>query len=308
MTTATVFNIQRFSLHDGPGIRTTVFLKGCPLRCLWCHNPESMDTRPEPMIAAGRCIGCELCAPVCAHNLTGRVALDSADNRPTQVCERCGQCAEACPSGARQMAGQVTGAAELLARLRRDAVYHEESGGGVTFSGGEPLSAGNAPLVLECLASLRKAGIDTAVDTCGHVNPDTLQRAAALTNLFLFDLKIMDPERHLAATGRGNRLVHENLQVLLGEARPVWVRVPLIPGWTDDRENLKAMAEFLVTAAGSAGPPPVYLLPWHEIARDKYQRLGLADRLVEARRLTPEQTSACAGYLEERGLTVHIGG
>jgi pyruvate formate lyase activating enzyme len=308
MSTATVFNIQRFSLHDGPGIRTTVFLKGCPLTCLWCHNPESMDGRPEPSVAAARCIGCELCAPVCGHALTGRVDLDPAANRPDETCERCGQCADICPGGARQMLGCSYGADELLAEIQRDGVYHEESGGGVTFSGGEPLAPASAPLVLECLAALKAARIHTAVDTCGFVEPEILRRAAELADLFLFDLKIMDPERHRQATGRDNELIHENLKMLLSMGCQVWVRVPLIPGWTDDRLNLEAVAGFLVENCSGRELPPVHLLPFHAIAGDKYQRLGRADLLAETPPLTDHEIETRAGWLQAYGLTVRVGG
>lgn len=305
MITATVFNIQRFSLHDGPGIRTTVFLKGCPLRCLWCHNPESMDHRAEPSVAGGRCIGCDLCVPACSHGLTGRVDLDPAANRPTDLCERCGQCAEACPAGARQMLGRSLGAADLIGELGRDTVYFEESGGGVTFSGGEPLSAANAPLVLECLTVLKRAGTHTAIDTCGHVAVDTLRQAAQLTDLFLFDLKIMDPQRHRQATGQDNHLIHQNLQTLLAGGSQVLVRIPLIPGQTDDRANLEAIGDFL---GEFPTPPPVHLLPYHAIAGDKYQRLGRREPLAGTRPLTDSEINERADWLAARGLQVRIGG
>jgi pyruvate formate lyase activating enzyme len=308
MNSAVVFNIQRFSLHDGPGIRTTVFFKGCPLRCLWCHNPESMDVRPEPLISADRCLGCELCVPVCEHGLTGRVDLDPGEHRPTAVCERCGRCAEACPGGARQMAGESLTAARLLARIRRDDPYYEESGGGVTFSGGEPLAPGAAPVVLECLAALQQAGISTAVDTCGHVASEVLRQAAAYTDLFLFDLKIMDPVRHLQATGQDNGLIQANLRWLLAEGARVWIRVPLIPGYTDDRENLTAVVDFLVRNAGPAGPPPVHLLPWHGIAGNKYLRLGQTDTLSGLPPMPEREVAIRAGWLEQGGLSVQIGG
>lgn len=305
MTTATVFNIQRFSLHDGPGIRTTVFLKGCPLRCLWCHNPEGMDPRPETSISGSRCVGCELCFHVCEHHLTGRVDLDSLSNRPTDQCERCGQCAEVCPTGARELLGRDYEAAELVAELVRDGIYHEESGGGVTFSGGEPLTAANAPVVLDCLRSLKQARVHTTIDTCGHVNPETLGQAAELADLFLFDLKIMDPERHRQATGQDNSLIHANLRTLLEDGCQVRIRVPLIPGHTDDKDNLEAMAAFLTT---NGAPPPVHLLPYHGIASDKYQRLGQTDQVAGTRTLTETEIQERAGWLEARGLEVHIGG
>ena len=298
MTTATVFNIQRFSLHDGPGIRTTVFLKGCPLRCLWCHNPESMDPQAEPSVAGSRCLGCELCAPVCDHGLTGRVDLDPVANRPTDLCERCGQCAEVCPTGAREMLGRDYGAAELVAELVRDGIYHEESGEGVTFSGGEPLTVTNAQLVLECLAALKKAGVHTTIDTCGHVKRDTLARAADLADLFLFDLKLMDSREHRKATGQDNNLILENLSFLIQTGKNIRIRVPLVPGFTDSKENLEAMAAFLIEKAQGHELPEVHLLPYHSVAADKYQRLGRANSLANVHPMAPDEIDVRAQWLD----------
>lgn len=308
MNTATILNVQRFSLHDGPGIRTTVFVKGCPLNCLWCHNPESIDYGVEISVADNRCLGCGLCEPVCSHGLTGRVDLDSTVNRPTDICEHCGSCAEACPSGARELLGRGVSVKQMVAEVVRDAVYFEESSGGVTFSGGEPLSRGNAPFVLECLTELAAAGIHTTIDTCGHVDPDTMLEAANLADLILFDLKIMDSARHLDATGRDNQLIHTNLRSLLGNSHQVWIRVPLIPGMTDDKENLEALGNFLVEMAGADALPPVHILPYNHIASDKYRRLGMLHNLAGTREMTPDEIESRAGWIQAAGCQVQIGG
>jgi pyruvate formate lyase activating enzyme len=305
---ATIFNIQRFSLHDGPGIRTTVFLKGCPLRCQWCHNPESFDPVPELAVAGHRCVGCDLCVPVCGPGVAGRVDVDSLANPSANQCEQCGNCSEACPAGAREMLGQGYNVQELLGELTHDGVYFEESAGGVTFSGGEPLSGVNAPFVLECLAGLRESGYHTIVDTCGYVNREDLQKAARLTDLFLFDLKIMDPDRHLEAVGCDNSLILENLGFLVKEGHRVWVRVPLIPGMTDDRENLEAVARFLGNLSAFGQVPPVHLLPFHRTAADKYQRLGRINPMADTREMTESEIETRAGWMKKSGLEVHIGG
>jgi len=304
MTTATLFNIQRFSLHDGPGIRTTVFMKGCPLTCAWCHNPESMDPRPEAALKPGPCVGCEFCVPACELGLTAR--LDQGNvTHPGEACARCGACAEACPTGARELLGRPWSVEDLLEDLQRDAVYHDASTGGITFSGGEPLSPGSAPFVLACLEALKAQGRHTAVDTCGHVEPDHLDQAADLADLVLYDLKIMDRDRHRALTGRDNDLILRNLTHLLTRGQTVWIRVPLIPGHTADPDNLRAMAEFL---SAYKPLPPVYLLPYHALGRDKSLRLGRPHDLPDIPALTDTDLAACVAIFADRGLPVQVGG
>jgi len=303
--TATIFNIQRFSLHDGPGIRTTVFVKGCPLRCAWCHNPESMAPGPEPLLTASHCVGCELCLPVCAEDLTGRIDRPDAWAHPGQACTRCGECADVCPTGARKLVGQDWSVPDLLDELARDAVYHAASTGGVTFSGGEPLTAHNAPFVLACLKTLAARGIHTAVDTCGHVPPDRLSAAAQLSDLVLYDLKIMDPARHAQATGRDNDLILSNLAGLLAAGHHVWVRVPLIPGQNTDRDNLVGLATFL---KDQRQVPFVQLLPYHATGREKYARLGRTYELPDTPGQTTAEVDACADLFREHGLQVQVGG
>jgi len=305
MNTATVFNVQRFSLHDGPGIRTTVFLKGCPLSCPWCHNPESRQSRPQIAIQADRCLGCELCAPACPEGIAGPVDPATNANRPDDSCLRCGSCVEACPAGARVLLGEEMDAARILAEIERDRSFHEKSGGGVTFSGGEPVANGNAPLLLECLEECGRRSIHRAVDTCGHVTTATLLEVAAQAELILYDLKVMDDQQHRLTVGVGNGRILDNLKILAAEGHEVWIRVPLIPGLTDDEKNLNAVAEF---AASLARPCPVHLLPFHAIGRDKYGRLGMDYFLEGLAQAEPALVKKQADLVRGYGLDVHIGG
>ncbi|HBA88009.1 MAG TPA: hypothetical protein DCZ75_08440, partial [Geobacter sp.] len=191
VVTGTVFNLQRYSLHDGPGIRTTVFLKGCPARCWWCHNPESQSPVPEIACSQNRCIACDACLLACHDSL-----------KPRESCLLCGSCTDACPTGAREMVGRVMPAGEVLEKILRDRFFFEESCGGVTFSGGEPLC--QPRFLTELLTACRARDIHTALDTAGLCTPETLLAVAPLVDLFLYDLKCADNERHLQGTGVGN--------------------------------------------------------------------------------------------------------
>ena len=306
MNTATVFNVQRFSLHDGPGIRTTVFLKGCPLTCAWCHNPESMDRRPQPALAPERCLACGQCVAVCSVQVAGPQREDRDEDR--EACTWCGACGEACPGEARRLLGRVMSAPQLLAEVQRDLPFFASSGGGVTFSGGEPLAEPSAGLVLECLAGLRELGIHTAVDTCGLVQPTVLRRAAELAQLILYDLKLADDQRHRQATGAGNELIVANLERLLARRATVQISIPLVPGWTDDDANLEGLARLLLQVAAPHEPPPVRLLPYHPAGGGKYARLGLEEKLAGVAAPSPEHVDRCAALLAARGLQVTVGG
>ena len=305
MSTATIFNVQRFSLHDGPGIRTTVFLKGCPLSCPWCHNPESRDGRPQLAIQADHCLVCGLCAPACPQDLAGPVVPGTLANRPDDSCLRCGSCAEACPAGARDLLGEEVDVDRIMEQIERDRAYYEQSGGGVTFSGGEPIANGNVSFLLACLEECGKRGIHRAVDTCGHVATESLLAVAEQADLILYDLKIMNDEHSRLTLGVGNARILENLETLAAAGHEVWIRVPLIPGLTDSEKNLAAVAEF---AAGLARPCRVFLLPFHPIGGDKYGRLGMDYFLENLAPASPEQVDGQAELMRSYGLEVQIGG
>lgn len=284
-----VFNIQRFSLQDGPGLRTTVFLKGCPLACAWCHNPESQKPETEVFTQEERCIRCGACRAVCK-------TWDSA-------CVRCGACVEACPTGARQMAGSELAVEDLVRDLLRDRIFFEQSGGGVTLSGGEPLT--QPAFSLAVTEALHAEGIPVALDTCGFGRREDLLALADLADPVLFDLKLVDPARHEAATGQSNGTILENLAALGDARQTIWIRVPILPGINDDEANLEATA---CIAAGTPGVRRVDLLPYHATGEAKFARLGRSYALSGLEPPAPGRMDAIAERFRAQGLTVNIGG
>ena len=296
-----VFNLQRCSIHDGPGIRTTVFLKGCPLSCAWCHNPEGIDQRPELMLNADRCLTCGACIDACpvAEGGAGPVS-GSWDGT---ACLRCGSCVEVCPAEARELAGRSYGVDELADLVERDRPFFESSGGGVTFSGGEPL--GQPRFLTACLQACRERGLRTAVDTCGLAPREQMLEVARLTDLVLFDLKHVDSDIHLNYTGADNRLILDNLKSLSAGETEIWVRVPLIPGVNDEAAHLDAIGLFL---AALPRRHRVFLLPYHPIAESKTARLGGTRTFTPYVAPDAEALGAARSRLQVFGLDVVTGG
>ncbi len=301
MHSGVVAHIQRFSLHDGPGIRTTVFLKGCPLNCLWCHNPESRASRPEIMVVESRCIRCGRCASVCPNQL----ASDSIafDQQPGAVCRLCGACVKACPSAARQMVGRQMTVGEVLDEIRRDTIFYDDSQGGVTFSGGEPLAQPQflGSLLTACAAE----GIHTAVDTCGFAAAEQVLAMAARADLILYDLKMLDDAKHTRLTGVSNALILDNLRALQPVHNNVWLRIPVIPGLNDGEEDLEALKGL---AAGLPAVRQINLLPYHQTAKHKFRRLGISYELSDVRPPSAEFMERACARLRDGGLPTRIGG
>ena len=298
--TGLVLNIMHFALHDGPGIRTTVFLKGCPLHCWWCHNPESQSSEPEVIFFEERCIRSGDCVRACPH---GALRLDG--NRllhdPAR-CDHCAECVAACPTTARQLAGRWMTVPEVLAEVAKDEVFFEESGGGVTVSGGEPLM--QATFVESLLAALHAKGVKTVLDTCGVADPSLVRRVSENVDLFYYDLKLMDDERHRHYTGMGNTVILENLKLLAERKREVVVRVPVIPGVNDDTANFDQLTGFL----RPLGLRAVDLLPYHRFGSEKYRRLHLPYEMEGVVPPSDMQMEALAERLRRDGFTVRIGG
>jgi pyruvate formate lyase activating enzyme len=301
IVTGRVFNIQRCSVHDGPGIRTTVFLKGCPLSCSWCHNPEGIDDSPVLMISADRCLSCGACSEACPVEEGGAAPAGKPWDR--SVCTRCGSCVEACPADAREIAGRDYEVDELVDVVERDRVFFNPSGGGVTFSGGEPLA--QSEFLTKCLSECRRRGLHTTIDTCGLAPRETLLEVARLCDLVLYDLKHMDPICHRSETGSDNRLILENLRALSESDVDVWIRLPLIPGFNDDAANIEATGAFLDDFPRRHR---VFVLPYHGIANGKKSRLGKAADQSDLQPPEGEVLGAVAEALAKHDLEVIVGG
>ena len=254
-TTANIFDIQRNSFVDGPGIRTTVFFKGCNLHCSWCHNPESQSAKPQMMFYKNKCGNCGKCKEKCPNSL--------------ESCELCGKCTIYCPHDAREICGKEYTVDEVLKKILKDKTFYETSGGGVTFSGGECML--QIDFLEEILKECKKHGIHTAVDTAGHVPFESFERIMPYTDLFLYDVKCYDTEKHKKYTGVGNELISENLGRLLSEGKAVWVRIPVIPTVNDSIEEMTAIRKML----DSYGfPQKVELLPYHAMGEHKYAAIN----------------------------------
>ncbi len=301
LITGIVFDVKKFSIHDGPGIRTTVFFKGCPLSCWWCHNPEGQASEPELTFRANRCIQCEACLSACTQNAIfwdGDVI--STDR---EKCTLCGACVEACYTEAREIVGQEMTVAQVMAEIERDIAFYDESGGGVTFSGGEPLS--QRGFLLALLRACREKEIHTTVDTCGFSPWETLDSIREYVDLFLYDLKLMDEARHRKFTGVSNELILENLQALSRRGHNIVLRVPIIPRINDDEENICRIGTF---AAALPHLNRVDILPYHHAGVEKYNRLNRAYGLPETRPPSDERLAGIARILRGFGLQVKIGG
>jgi len=275
LTEGTILHLQRLSTEDGPGIRTTVFFKGCPLRCAWCHNPESISPHAQMQWLENRCIACQTCIPACPqHALTWT---GSGAERDRSLCQACGVCAEVCPANAQELLGRQVGVDELVKEMVKDRAYFEPSGGGVTLSGGEPTL--QPAFALALLQALHARGIHTALDTCGLAPYETLERLAAESDLVMYDLKHIDPQAHRRFTGAENGRILSNFVRLAGylsgqPGKRLWVRTPLIPGATDGAENLAGIGNFLAEKS-MAQVERWELCAFNNLCREKYRRLGL---------------------------------
>ncbi len=301
--TGTIFDIKKYAIHDGPGIRTTVFFQGCPLSCWWCHNPESQSRQPVLMYRANRCVLCGTCLETCPQNgieirIGGEVKIAITDRAK---CDVCGECAEVCYHGAREVSSKEMTISEVMAEIERDVPFYDQSGGGVTFSGGEPLT--QRKFMAELLRECKRREIHTVVDSSGYAAWEVIDSIRADVDLFLYDLKLMDDERHQKYTGVSNELILSNLKRLAESGEQIEIRMPLIPGINDDAENLQQTASFI---AGLPNITKVELMGYHDIAAAKYESLGMVYPLPDTRPPTESAMQAAASYFEEKSLSVKI--
>jgi pyruvate formate lyase activating enzyme len=296
-----VFDIKRYAIHDGPGIRTTVFFKGCPLRCRWCHNPESWQPEPEPSLRTSRCVQCGRCVETCPE-----AAVSLAETGPAtdpEKCALCGDCLGVCPTGAREIVGRQATATEILTEIERDVVFYDESGGGATFSGGEPLM--QPEFLLALLNRCRARSIHTAVDTTCYAESDTLREVAKVADLLLCDVKHVDPEKHERCTGVGNRTILDNIKMLAESGKDMIVRIPVVPGFNDDEVNLEGTARF-VRSLGSVRR--VDILPYNRGGLGKSTRLAWKPDLMRPETPSDDTIQRIANGFESYGFEVKIGG
>ena len=301
--TGRILHLQRLSTEDGPGIRTTVFFKGCPLRCAWCHNPESLTSRLQTQWFSVRCIGCQTCVRTCPNGCLTMTDSGLVINR--ESCEACGKCAEACPSGALEALGKTVTVQEVLVELLKDRAYYEKSSGGVTLSGGEPTFQPDFAEML--LRGLKEQGIQTALDTCGLCSSHTLDRLMPFTDLVLFDLKLFDADLHQRFTGTSNRQILENLahihryQRTQKRSLSLWIRTPLIPGATTSEENLSAIGIYL--AGHLDGSVSRWeLCAFNNLCRDQYTRLGMEWAYGHTPLMTRDETMHCEQVARASGI------
>lgn len=292
-----ILHLQRLSTEDGPGIRTTVFFKGCSLGCRWCHNPESIAPRPQVQWLESLCIGCGLCVAACPQGVLS--LSESGVQIERACCVGCGTCAEACPTNAMELLGRNIGVEELLREVLKDRAYFESSAGGVTVSGGEPTLQ---PLfVADFLRRLQAAGVQTALDTCGGCSAASLEKILPHVNIVLFDLKEIDPQKHHTFTGQSNARVFENLRVVcdfIKNQNPtlrLWVRTPLIPGATATQENLTGLGNF-ITQTLDGLVERWDLCAFNNLCRDKYHRLGLVWDFETTPLMTAAELAACEAW------------
>jgi pyruvate formate lyase activating enzyme len=300
VTSGLIFDIKRFALHDGPGTRTTVFLKGCPLRCQWCHNPEGIS--PDPLLTyhSNRCMACLECINACPE-----AVLEFKDHRIIRHtgCTLCAVCVDICPTGAWEISGKKVEALEIIQKVEKDFLFFDQSEGGITFSGGEPLY--QIDFLLNLLQLARLKGFHTAVDTSGIAPLRHYQQISSLVDLFLFDIKCLDEQKHRYFTAVSNQLILSNFKILANTGKDIFVRIPVIPGFNDNPEEILRISNFVKE---NSSVRRIDLLPYHAMAKEKYRRLDLKYPLEEKNEIDPGFIESMKIELEQEGFICMIGG
>ena len=300
--TGVVFNIQRFSIHDGPGIRTTVFLKGCPLRCGWCSNPESMSPYPEIISRDIKCIRCGKCVEACSQQAI--TVVENTRIIQWEKCDYCMKCVEVCPSGAIEAAGRTMTVAEVMDTVWRDASFYRRTGGGMTLSGGEPLLQWQ--FALKLLQEAKRSGLHTALDTTGYTDWEILDEILSFTDLVLYDVKHPNSARHQEVTGVPNERILDNLRKTVAKAGPkVWVRHPVIPRFSDSEEELEELCKLILTLKPAV--EKISLLPYHKFGELKYAAVGRVYPWKEIPTISDEQMEEFKKLVESHGIEVDVG-
>ena len=301
MVEGTIFDIKKYAIHDGPGIRTTVFFKGCPLACRWCHNPEGITVASQRIYRQERCIGCGECIQICPQKVITETA-DGIASDPVK-CDLCQTCADHCPSEAVEFVGRKVTVGEAMRQIEKDIAFYDESGGGITLSGGEPLM--QPEFLLQLLDACADLDLHRTVDTTGYADSELLLQVAQKTDLFLYDLKLMDAARHRDFTGVSNEGILHNLKLLAQNEARIQVRVPIIPGINTDAENIDRTAAFV---SALPGVEKIAILPFHNSARGKYGRLGMDCISSDIECPSDEHLRIIARRLAKSGLQVKIRG
>ena len=302
MQAGLIFDVKRYAINDGPGIRVTFFLKGCPLSCAWCHNPEGISPQVQKMYSVDKCIGCEACVEACPENACRLTPGGIVTDR--DVCTICGICADVCPTKATEMSGKIVTVEEIVTIAEKERVFFDQSGGGVTFSGGEPLM--QADFLISLLDELGARSIHRTVDTTGFTKKETLLEVAERTDHFLYDVKMMNSGYHRKWTGVGNEKILYNLRLLAETGASINIRIPLVRGINDDDENIEQTAVFVAGLAGEK--KSVSILPYHNIMVNKYEKLGEDFSIANMSEPTSFELSDVISKFAAFGLKATIGG
>ena len=301
MQTGEIFDIKKYAIHDGPGIRTTVFFKGCSLSCWWCHNPEGLSKATQRLYRPKRCIGCKECLTVCSNGAIEE--LEEQLHWTAAACRYCRTCEKVCPAEAVEFIGKTMTVDEVVTEITKDTLFYDQSNGGVTISGGEPLM--QPSFLMQLLDACGKLALHRTLDTAGHVDTRTLLKAATRVDLFLYDIKHMDPEKHYHYTGVANDTILNNLKLLSRQGARIIIRLPVIPGINTDEENIDRTGSFVASLSGIIG---INILPYHCAAEAKYQNLDLKNMAADLQRPSEDVVASVARHLASYNLEVKIGG